>query len=97
APDCCWPYRAGRYRRTPRKKRSAVRLIISGGGTGGHVYPALAVAPKLKQQCADLDLLWIGSNGGMEQALVERAGLTFEPIAAQGLRGKNPLAMAQGL
>jgi UDP-N-acetylglucosamine--N-acetylmuramyl-(pentapeptide) pyrophosphoryl-undecaprenol N-acetylglucosamine transferase len=72
-------------------------LIISGGGTGGHVYPALAVVPKLEQQCAELDLLWIGSQGGMEQALVERAGLTFEAIAALGLRGKNPFASAQGL
>ena len=41
--------------------------------SGGHVYPALAVVPKLRQQCAELDLLWIGSSGGMEQALVERA------------------------
>jgi UDP-N-acetylglucosamine--N-acetylmuramyl-(pentapeptide) pyrophosphoryl-undecaprenol N-acetylglucosamine transferase len=72
-------------------------LIISGGGTGGHVYPALAVVPKLKQQCAELDLLWIGSRDGMEQALVERAGLTFESIAALGLRGKNPFASGQGL
>lgn len=74
-----------------------MRLIISGGGTGGHVYPALAVVPKLKQQCADLNLLWIGSQGGMEQALVERAGLTFESIAALGLRGKNPFSALQGL
>ncbi|HXW00884.1 MAG TPA: undecaprenyldiphospho-muramoylpentapeptide beta-N-acetylglucosaminyltransferase [Anaerolineae bacterium] len=74
-----------------------MRLIISGGGTGGHVYPALAVVPKLEQRCAELDLLWIGSDGGMEQALVERAGLTFEAIAALGLRGKNPFASAQGL
>ncbi|MBI1880806.1 MAG: UDP-N-acetylglucosamine--N-acetylmuramyl-(pentapeptide) pyrophosphoryl-undecaprenol N-acetylglucosamine transferase, partial [Chloroflexi bacterium] len=74
-----------------------MRLIISGGGTGGHVYPALAVVPKLKQRCAELDILWIGSSDGMEQALVERAGLTFEPIAALGLRDKNPFAVAQGL
>jgi UDP-N-acetylglucosamine--N-acetylmuramyl-(pentapeptide) pyrophosphoryl-undecaprenol N-acetylglucosamine transferase len=74
-----------------------VRLIISGGGTGGHVYPALAVVPKLKQQYAELGLLWIGSRHGMEQALVERAGLTFESIEALGLRGKNPFASVQGL
>lgn len=74
-----------------------MRLIISGGGTGGHVYPALAVVPKLKQLRADLEILWLGSKGGMEQALVERAGLTFEAIAALGLRGKNPLALGQGL
>lgn len=53
--------------------------------------------PKLKQLRADLEILWLGSKGGMEQALVERAGLTFEAIAALGLRGKNPVAVAQGL
>ncbi|MFN8453898.1 MAG: glycosyltransferase [Anaerolineae bacterium] len=74
-----------------------MRLIISGGGTGGHVYPALAAVPKLKHLCADLHLLWVGSQGGMEQALVERAGLTIESIAAGGLRGKNPLAVIKGL
>ncbi len=41
--------------------------------------------------------MWVGSVGGMEQRLVERAGLTFEAISAIGLRGKNPLAMAGGL
>ena len=78
-------------------KRDAVRLIISGGGTGGHVYPALAVTQALTQQRADIDLLWVGSVGGMEQSLVEHEGLTFEAISAGGLRGKNPLAMTGGL
>jgi UDP-N-acetylglucosamine--N-acetylmuramyl-(pentapeptide) pyrophosphoryl-undecaprenol N-acetylglucosamine transferase len=53
--------------------------------------------PKLEQQCDSLDILWLGSSGGMEQALVERAGLTFEAIAATGLRGKNLWATAQGM
>jgi UDP-N-acetylglucosamine--N-acetylmuramyl-(pentapeptide) pyrophosphoryl-undecaprenol N-acetylglucosamine transferase len=69
-----------------------VRLIISGGGTGGHVYPALTVVQKLAQQLAEIDILWVGSQGGMEQALVERAGLKIETISAAGVRGKNPVA-----
>jgi UDP-N-acetylglucosamine--N-acetylmuramyl-(pentapeptide) pyrophosphoryl-undecaprenol N-acetylglucosamine transferase len=72
-------------------------MIISGGGTGGHVYPALAVVAELKQQPEPPEIRWVGSVGGMEQALVERADLTFESIAASGLRGKNPTAVLQGV
>jgi UDP-N-acetylglucosamine--N-acetylmuramyl-(pentapeptide) pyrophosphoryl-undecaprenol N-acetylglucosamine transferase len=61
------------------------------------VYPALAVVPALKQQLAETEILWVGSIGGMEQALVERAGLPFNPIPAGGLRGKNPAASLAGL
>ena len=74
-----------------------MRLMISGGGTGGHVYPALAVVAELKQQRDPLDMRWVGSVGGMEQALVERADLTFESIAADGLRGKDPVAALKSL
>lgn len=65
------------------------------------MYPALAVVQSLKRQCADageaLDLLWVGSIGGMEQALVERAGLPIELIPAAAVRGRNPLRAAQNL
>jgi UDP-N-acetylglucosamine--N-acetylmuramyl-(pentapeptide) pyrophosphoryl-undecaprenol N-acetylglucosamine transferase len=57
----------------------------------------LAVLPVLKQQCADLELLWVGSQGGLEQGLVRRAGLEFAAISATGLRGKNPLALLGGV
>ena len=44
-----------------------------------------------------MEICWVGSVGGMEQALVERAGLTFESITAMGLRGKNPVAALRSL
>ncbi|MCB9107246.1 MAG: undecaprenyldiphospho-muramoylpentapeptide beta-N-acetylglucosaminyltransferase [Anaerolineales bacterium] len=75
--------------------------MISGGGTGGHVYPALAVVQSLNRLCAEAHIrpkiLWVGSVGGLEQQLVERVGLEIELIPAAGLRGKNPVAAAQGL
>ncbi|MEM7344734.1 MAG: UDP-N-acetylglucosamine--N-acetylmuramyl-(pentapeptide) pyrophosphoryl-undecaprenol N-acetylglucosamine transferase [Chloroflexota bacterium] len=89
-----------------------MRLIVSGGGTGGHVYPALAAVHALKHLLTNtaeplsnndsptkenLDILWIGSRHGMEQGLVERAHLKFTGISALGLRGKNPLTMLKGL
>ncbi len=75
--------------------------MISGGGTGGHVYPALAVVESLadrrlglKPEIADA-VCWIGSEGGVERELVARAGLPFEAIPASGLHGLAPWVMAR--
>ena len=67
--------------------------MISGGGTGGHVYPALAVVEALT---AD-SIRWIGSQGGVEQALVARAGLSVEVIPAGGLHGMSPVTVARNV
>jgi UDP-N-acetylglucosamine--N-acetylmuramyl-(pentapeptide) pyrophosphoryl-undecaprenol N-acetylglucosamine transferase len=61
-----------------------VRIWVAAGGTGGHVYPALAIVERLPR---DTSLLWIGGEGGVEQALVERAGVPFTAIPAGGLHG----------
>lgn len=61
--------------------------MISGGGTGGHVYPALAVAERLKP--SDV-ICYVGSVGGVEEELVGRVGLPFRAISAGGLRGLAP-------
>ncbi len=61
--------------------------MISGGGTGGHVYPALAVAERLPPSDA---ICYVGSVGGVEEELVGRAGLSFRAISAGGLRGLAP-------
>jgi len=65
------------------------------------VYPALAAVPGLTRLCnqagEEAQILWVGSQGGMEQALVERAGLKIQLISAVGVRGKNPVAAAQSL
>jgi UDP-N-acetylglucosamine--N-acetylmuramyl-(pentapeptide) pyrophosphoryl-undecaprenol N-acetylglucosamine transferase len=78
-----------------------VRLIISGGGTGGHVYPALAAVQSLNRQCANAgiqpEILWVGSIGGIEETLVKQAGLKIELITAASLRGKNPVAAPKSL
>ncbi|MEM7531580.1 MAG: UDP-N-acetylglucosamine--N-acetylmuramyl-(pentapeptide) pyrophosphoryl-undecaprenol N-acetylglucosamine transferase [Chloroflexota bacterium] len=66
-----------------------MRLLISGGGTGGHVYPALSVTQELHPQ--NDELLWIGGIGGMERSLVERASIPYTEIETGQLRGINPL------
>jgi len=80
-----------------------VRLLICAGGTGGGVYPALAVLDALNAEPFDtstgsgqrlaqgkrsaLNILWVGGEGGMEASLVQRAGIPFTAIPAAGLHG----------
>jgi UDP-N-acetylglucosamine--N-acetylmuramyl-(pentapeptide) pyrophosphoryl-undecaprenol N-acetylglucosamine transferase len=73
-----------------------VKLLVSAGGTGGHVYPALAVVDALLEPRSSgsklptvrpADLLWIGSKGGYEGELVDRTGIRLVELAAGGLRG----------
>jgi len=61
--------------------------LISAGGTGGGVYPALAVLEALNDAHSSMNILWIGGEGGMETRLVERAGVAFETIPAAGVHG----------
>ncbi len=63
-----------------------MRLLICAGGTGGGVYPALAVLQALPSD-AHPSILWVGSAGGMERELVERAQVPFEAIPAAGVHG----------
>lgn len=81
-----------------------MKIVASGGGTGGHVYPALTVLELLLEReqpaegvpsLAPGDLLWIGSRGGMEEELVRRAGIEFVGLAAGGLRGMGPVVKAR--
>jgi UDP-N-acetylglucosamine--N-acetylmuramyl-(pentapeptide) pyrophosphoryl-undecaprenol N-acetylglucosamine transferase len=62
------------------------RIAITGGGTAGHVFPAIAVAKELEGKNDTLKLYWVGSRKGMERKLVEQAGIPFYSIASGKLR-----------
>jgi undecaprenyldiphospho-muramoylpentapeptide beta-N-acetylglucosaminyltransferase len=64
-----------------------VRLLICAGGTGGGVYPALAVYEALKNRHPNVETLWVGGEGGMEEDLVKRAGIPFRSVPAAGVHG----------
>lgn len=75
-----------------------MRLIVSGGGTGGHIYPALAVAGAVRELEPGSEVLYVGTADGLEAAIVPKEGLAFRAIPSRGLIGKGPLgAPAAGL
>ncbi len=63
-----------------------MRVLIAGGGTGGHIYPALAVARSLRARPDAADLSWLGGHRGLEASLVPAAGIRFRRLALRSLR-----------
>ena len=70
------------------------RFIISGGGTGGHIYPAVAIANELKAQYPDAEFLFVGAQDKMEMQKVPQAGYPIEGLWIAGLQRKLTLQNA---
>ena len=69
------------------------RIVIMAGGTGGHVFPALAVAQYLRAQ--GWQVSWMGTRKGMESRIIPENSIEIDYMAVQGLRGKGMLALLQ--
>ncbi len=65
---------------------NSYRFIISGGGTGGHIFPAIAIANALKATCPDAQILFVGAKGKMEMQKVPAAGYAIEGLWISGLQ-----------
>jgi len=68
-----------------------LRIVITGGGTGGHIYPAIAIAKGLLSRCRQTKVLYLGTPKGMEAELVPREGIDFYPVASEGWNRKLSL------
>lgn len=65
---------------------SPLRIIISGGGTGGHIFPAVAIANELRRRHPDAEILFVGANGRMEMTRVPEAGYKIVGLDITGLQ-----------
>lgn len=70
-----------------------LRVILTTGGTGGHIFPALAVAEALKKRLPDVEILFVGALYGREQELAEKAGLPFQGLPVRGMLGRGLKAL----
>lgn len=67
---------------------SGLKILIAGGGTGGHVYPAIAIADAIKKQAPDAEILFVGARGKLEMEKVPMAGYRIEALPVVGFQRK---------
>jgi UDP-N-acetylglucosamine--N-acetylmuramyl-(pentapeptide) pyrophosphoryl-undecaprenol N-acetylglucosamine transferase len=72
-------------------KKPSYRVLIGGGGTGGHVFPALAIADALKEKAPDTDFLFVGARGKLEMEKVPEAGYAIEGLPVAGFQRRLTL------
>lgn len=68
-----------------------MKIIVTGGGTGGHIYPALSIADKFIEKYEDVQILYVGVNGGLESKIVPQYGYKFEGLEVKGFQRKLSL------
>ena len=74
-----------------------MKLLIAGGGTGGHVFPALAIAHEWMSRGNERDVVLVGTQRGIEMKLVPQAGLPLETLRVAGLKGKGGATLVKNL
>lgn len=72
-----------------------MKIIMTGGGTGGHIYPALAIADKFVEKDPNTEVLYIGSEDRLEKDIVPKHGYRFEHVDSMYLDRDNPLKLAR--
>lgn len=74
-----------------------MRMLIAGGGTGGHLFPGIALAEEVVTRHPDNRVLFVGTARGIEARAVPQAGFPLELIEATGVKGRGPIGWATGL
>ncbi|HEV7920615.1 MAG TPA: undecaprenyldiphospho-muramoylpentapeptide beta-N-acetylglucosaminyltransferase [Thermoanaerobaculia bacterium] len=75
----------------------AETMMIAGGGTGGHIYPAIAIAREWLARNPERNVVFVGTERGLEKTLVPKAGFPLELIDVGGLKGKGPADLLENL
>jgi UDP-N-acetylglucosamine--N-acetylmuramyl-(pentapeptide) pyrophosphoryl-undecaprenol N-acetylglucosamine transferase len=78
-------------------RAARVKLLIAGGGTGGHVFPAIAIAQEWLRRGSDRQVVLVGTQRGIEMKLVPQAGLPLETLRVAGLKGKGGMTLLKNL
>ena len=71
-----------------------MRVIVTGGGSGGHIYPAIAIADKIKEKEPDAEILYMGNDLGLEKDIVPGTGYALELVTARWLDRKSVIELA---
>ena len=66
-----------------------MRIIVVAGGTGGHIFPAVAIINKIKEKEKDSEVLYIGTTDRMEKDIIPKMGINFIGLEMSGLNRKN--------
>ncbi len=74
-----------------------MRIVIAGGGTGGHIFPALAVAKELKKTISDVSITFVGTVKGIESKIIPKEGYDIRFIRSEGLVGKDLVSTGRSL
>ena len=76
---------------------TGVRIVIAGGGTGGHLYPGIAVARELKRRDPAAAITFAGTARGIESRVIPKEGFPLDLLRSAGLKGTSPVALARGV
>ena len=74
-----------------------MNILIAAGGTGGHLFPGIAIAEEFTARDKNNSVLFIGTKGGMEEHIFSRSGFAFETIQVSGLKGKRLPSLLKSL
>jgi UDP-N-acetylglucosamine--N-acetylmuramyl-(pentapeptide) pyrophosphoryl-undecaprenol N-acetylglucosamine transferase len=74
-----------------------MKIIISGGGTGGHIYPAIAIAQEIRDRLPEAQILYVGTREGMESTIVPQAGFDFKTIDISGINRSSLIKATKSL
>lgn len=65
-----------------------MKILVTGGGTGGHIYPALALIKRIKEKHKEAEFLYVGTYRGLESKIVPKQSIDFEPLKVEGFKRK---------